>query len=442
MKKLTGKQVWINLFAFSILLTTLSCKKPANTEDMDEAARGTLSPSPVGLPVGEPYVEWIGSEGGVVKSPDGTIEIDIPEGALTQETEIGIQPLTHTSGGRMGSSYRLTPHGTILKKEITIRFSYQKQERLVSSAKVLRIAYQNHKGIWTTVSGTTIDPVQKTVSVKTTHFSDWGLISAMYLTPTITTVGLGEKVNLKALLYVHGDDVTIEKLIEDSFNDSLSVISPTDIPTKLDEKYIVGWKLSGPGQLTGKGNEATYTAPAATPSSKTATVTLELNVKGAKVLLISTIYLVEDGIQISIDGGPWTTHAGMAAKIPELPLYSLGNLRISTDLPQITIQWPAMEGSNANGQYPWSMLSDEDQHVVFEYFEPDLKHMYASIYQTGPDTKDSEGFLSVEEITKDGKKYITGVFAIDHAGYFEQSATGDQLKVSSIIGQFRVLRNW
>jgi hypothetical protein len=109
-------------------------------------------------------------------------------------------------------------------------------------------------------------------------------------------------------------------------------------------------------------------------------------VKGAKVLLISTIYLIEDGIQISIDGGPWTTHTGMAAKIPELPLYSLGNLRISTDLPQITIQWPAMAGSNANGQYPWSMFVDEEEHVIFQYAEPDLKHLYASVYRVGPDT--------------------------------------------------------
>lgn len=436
MKRLTSKQVWATILLPIFFFSFLSCKKPDHIEDSDETGGGTVSA--VGKPIGEPYTEFVGPEGGLVKSPDGTIEIEIPEGALSKETEIGIQPLSNTCGGGLGNSYRLTPHGTTFKKPVTIRFSYQKMERLVSSTKTLKIAYQNNEGVWTTVGSTAIDPVQKTVTVQSTHFSDWAQIEAMVLTPPVKTVGLGEQVNLKAVIYVHSD---AEDLIA-PLGKELPAIDANDVPIKLDPKYIVGWSLSGPGQLTGKGNEAIYTAPSAKPASKTATVTVELNVKGVKVLLISTIYLIEDGIQLSIDGGPWTTHAAMASKTPGLPMYSLGNLRISNDLPQITIQWPVMAGSNSNGKYPWSMFSDEEEHVVFEYADPDLKHIYASIYQIDSDRKDSEGFLSVEEITKDGKKYITGIFAIDHAGYFETFTDGKQLKVSSIIGQFKVQRNW
>jgi hypothetical protein len=35
----------------------------------------------VGQPIGEKYTEFVGPEGGIVKSPDGRVEIDIPAGA-------------------------------------------------------------------------------------------------------------------------------------------------------------------------------------------------------------------------------------------------------------------------------------------------------------------------------------------------------------------------
>lgn len=438
MKKLTRNRAWLHVLLLTFLFTMHSCKKPSTTDEPDAPDTGTITPSPIGQPQGEAYFEWIGTAGGTVKSPDGSLEIEIPQGALTQETEIGIEPLTHTSASGYGNSYRLTPHGVTFKKPVTIRFFYQKHERLISNSKTLQIAYQNDKGIWTCVSGAAIDPAQKTITVPTTHFSDWALIGSMVLSPTLTTVGLGEQINLKALLYVHAN---VEEFLAPLTKDA-PVIGPTDVPTKLDEKYIVRWTLNGPGQLTGTGNEATYKAPSTTPTNKTATVTLELNVKGTQVLLISTIYLIEEGIQLSIDGGPWQTYAGMARKLSEESGYTMANLRISTDLPQITFMWPVTPGKNANGQYQWSMIANADNATTFEYFEPDLKHMYVSVYQVGPDMKDSEGFLSVEEITEGGKKYITGVFAIDHAGYFESSQNDEQLKVSSIIGQFKVQRSW
>lgn len=438
MKKLTLRQAWATFVMLTLMLTMHSCKKTSRADEPDAPNTNTVTPSPVGQPTGEAYVEWIGTEGGIVKSPDGGIEIDIPQGALTQETEIGIEPLTNTSTSGYGKSYRLTPHGTNFKKPVTIRFFYHQHERLISNTQTLQIAYQNDKGIWTCVSGAAFDPVKKALAIETTHFSDWALIGSMVLSPTLTTVGLGEQVNLKALLYVHAN---VEEFLAPLTKEA-PAIGPNDIPIKLDEKYIVRWTLNGPGQLTGKGNEATYTAPSATPANKTATVTLELNVKGIKVLLISTIYLVEEGIQIRIDGGPWKTYAGMASKFRGEDIYSIANLRISNDLPQITFMWPATPGKSSNGQYSWSMIASADKSTAFEYFEPDLKHMYVSVYQVDQDMKDSEGFLSVEEITEGGKKYITGVFAIDQAGYFESTRNDEQLKVSSIIGQFKVQRTW
>jgi hypothetical protein len=249
-------------------------------------------------------------------------------------------------------------------------------------------------------------------------------------------VGLNESVRLKALRYLfpanEGDFLVPLSLPEAGAGE----------PMLLENWYIVGWSLNGPGKLEAKGNEAVYTAPSAKPANKTATVTVELNVQGRQVLLISTIHIIEEGIDISIDGGPWKMYTGMATKMPGLKKYTLGNLRLSSDLPQIVFMWPLTSGGKADGTYQWSMFSDEQYNVVFEYATPDLSKIYASVYDEQENSPvDSGGFISMEEKEEGGKRYLTGMFAVDQSGLY-QTSTGEQVKVSSIVGTFKVQRSW
>lgn len=432
MKRIRITPAW-QWFALIMIMIVLSyCTHPSDPQSAEPDIEAKPSPKPVGTSVGEPYYEWIGIEGGTIKSPDGSVELVFPAGALEEDTEIGIEPIKNTGPGGKGNSFRLTPHGKTFKKPVTIRFNYSKQQQFLSSSKPLEIAYQDDKGIWTCVGKTQLDETGKTVSVQADHFSDWAFIASMELTPIVTTVGLGEQVNLKAIRYVF-------PLNNDDFLVPLSVPSGTGDPVKLESNYIVGWTLSGPGKLEGKGSEAVYTAPATTPASNTATVTVELNVKGKKVLLISTIYIVKDGISISIDGGAWITYPAMAAKAGNF--YSMNNIKVSEDQPQITFLWPAANQSS-NGQYNWSMFGSTEANSTFQYFVPGLTHVYASIYKDGPDVFDSGGFLSVEESQEGSKKYISGVFAVDQAGFFEKTIDGKQLKISSVKGIYKVQRGW
>jgi ABC-type transport system substrate-binding protein len=208
----------------------------------------------------------------------------------------------------------------------------------------------------------------------------------------------------------------------------------------LEKSYIVGWTLNGPGKLDVKGNEAVYTAPSAPAANKTATITVELNVQGIQVLLISTIFILEDGIEISIDGGPWETWTGMATKVPEFNKYSLGSLRTSSDIPQIVFMWP-MTGQKANVMYDWSAFGEDESHVVFEYATPDLQKIYASFYEdVNHEVRNSGGMIMVEEMEKNGKKYLVGSFAINQAGV--TNAGEGQVGISNIFGTFKVQRSW
>ena len=431
MKKFTQFLI-VFFFACCLIAFNTSCKK----KDIEQPEQPAETVRPVGEPIDAATTETIDNNGGIVKSQDGQLEIEIPAGALSQPTDISIQPVKNTAVSGIGFSYRLTPHGKVFQKKVTIRFHYLKQARRLSSKQPLEIAWQNEKGIWTCTGGTTNDTLHNTISVQTDHFSDWALIAAMELTPVIKTVGLSESVPLKAVLYVHPLNEDNDLLIP------LTVPNATNgVATKLDAKYIVKWTLNGPGTLTGNGADAVYTAPSAKPANKTAVVTLELNVHGTKVLLISTIHIIDEGISISIDGGAWNTYPGMAVTMPSLQRYNISSLRTTTDIPQIVFQWPQTAAQKADGVWGWNMLGEEGSHVVFEYSDGSLNSIYASVYDDDVDTYDSPGFLSVEEMEEGGKKYLTGYFAVDKAGLID-AATGQQVKVSGIMGTFKVQRNW
>lgn len=86
------------------------------------------------------------------------------------------------------------------------------------------------------------------------------------------------------------------------------------------------------------------------------------------------------------------------------------------------------------------MLENGENANIFEYFEPNRKHLYASIFRNEQDeTRDSNGILDLKEHTINGKKYISGLLFIEPSGYFELSVDGNQLKISRIHGAFRVL---
>jgi hypothetical protein len=47
----------------------------------------------------------------------------------------------------------------------------------------MRIAYQSEKGIWMSPATKSLDTTARTLSVETTHFSDWSNASASYDDP-------------------------------------------------------------------------------------------------------------------------------------------------------------------------------------------------------------------------------------------------------------------
>ena len=115
----------------------------------------------------------IGPAGGKLASSDGVLSLIVPPGALTADTQIGIQPITNLAPGAVGTSYRLTPEGQVFATPAQLVFAFTDTELAGSVLAVLRIAYQDDKGQWRAPKSVARDASAHSVSVTTMHFSDW-----------------------------------------------------------------------------------------------------------------------------------------------------------------------------------------------------------------------------------------------------------------------------
>ena len=110
----------------------------------------------------------VGSEGGVVKSPDGDILIDIPRHALSSPTTIG---LTKVPGsGPIGSAYQLAPEGVIFNQPVIVTMKYD-PANLPSTVTQDDLFLVLGNGFPRKLHGLLVDKRARTVSCTTMSFS-------------------------------------------------------------------------------------------------------------------------------------------------------------------------------------------------------------------------------------------------------------------------------
>src|SRR5688572_18112074 len=99
------KRILFAVAMLSILLEGCSGESPTSQQPL------TGSPTAVGVSVGVRTEATIGPAGGELFSADSLVKLDVPAGALGNQTTISIEPLTNYAPGGMGRAYRLLPSG-------------------------------------------------------------------------------------------------------------------------------------------------------------------------------------------------------------------------------------------------------------------------------------------------------------------------------------------
>jgi hypothetical protein len=121
----------------------------------------------------------IGVAGGNTAIPSGNLAIAIPRGALSQDVTIRIETITEVAPRGIGAIQKLSPEGTEFQKPVTLTFKYDETELTQKKTypELLRVATRKANGGWETLKKIKLNKANKTVSVETTHFSDWSIIS-------------------------------------------------------------------------------------------------------------------------------------------------------------------------------------------------------------------------------------------------------------------------
>ncbi|MBS0031624.1 hypothetical protein ACTJJ0_30750 [Chitinophaga sp. 22321] len=411
------------LKATLLALLLASCRGKENIDPQipDPGNNGVAVPT--GVIDGIPVTKTIGPAGGTITTNDAHISIDIPAGAINSATEFTVQPITNTNIAGLGKAFRITPHQTLAKPAI-ITFHYESGDLGRTFAEALGIAYQDNSGKWKAVGGVQLDKEMKSISVKTTHFSDWSFFEAIFIDPGETFTDPGSTVKMAVKSYF---DAGMEDLLSPLTKEGTEtyINSPkNDLPLK----YIEKWELAGAGKLTTDGSHAIYQAPAAIPVTNPATISVRLKLKnGAMGLVLANIFVVPEGIAVKIDGGEWQLLEAATGSSGN-GVNRIGGLPREGSYPECSVTWLGVP----TGRRAWSEQT---------YFQMQLagSHTFLSYYSVGQTSLPSPGYLDVSSIGTAGG-YITGAFRMDRAS--SQKPEGDHViyREHKIDGVFRVKR--
>jgi len=362
----------------------------------------------VGNPDGAMESKVIGVNGGTFTTADGRLSINFPQGALSSDNTITVQPITNNTPGGAGNAYRITPHNVSFAKPVSITFNYSQEDLSKTIPGAMAIAYQDAKGVWQAVGGGSNDTTAKKVTVNTTHFSDWSMFMMYEMEPNVDFVDPGGSTILKVIKRINTDD--------------LIVPIPAGPVTDSIEAEIKEWKLAGPGTLSPNANIALYTAPSTIPDKLPVAVTAELKTKTGKYLYVANIYIGGEGVTFRIDKGPWKHGVCQAGvKMISTPL---GDERFFTAaIPGtgngdgVTFHW--MGHPKVGGTDKWTL-----QFPNFQYsYKDGSKSIYYFQYALPSGTASAGGIRWTESVEMP-TYYTSGVFTINTSGKLTVPSAG------------------
>ncbi|MNZ65478.1 hypothetical protein D3C78_836740 [compost metagenome] len=314
----------------------------------------------------------------------------------------------------------MSPHGQQFSKPVTIKFHYKDEQ--VSCSEALGIAYQDNEGKWKAVGGVVVDAVNKTITAKTTHFSDWSFFEAFSLLPEKSYLNPGEKVSLKITHFLDaGDGLFLVPLIPEKTEVYLTE------GKELQSKYIDEWKLVGEGNLVPQGVKAEYTAPAKIPTNNPAVISVRIK-DGSKAvgLLISRVFVAPEGVSLKINGGEWITMP-MGMVQSAAGVYNIMADKAGSAYPFVNIIWrdPVL------GEKNWKI----DESIKFGY-KPNQQSEYNHFYISGDAAVPSPGSLNITQYGKVGE-YVLGTFTLKKSGLI---STNSLPAIANIEGVIRIKR--
>jgi len=263
-----------------------------------QGSGGTAQPTPtaVGTNFGSASTGTIGATGGTLSSLDSGLTVSIPAGALTKDTIIGIQPITNNAHGKLGIAYRMTPDGLKFSNPVSLTLKYDDAELNGTSADALGVAFQTADGYWQWVSDPVIDTTAKTITVTTSHFSDFSGVKGFVIDPASKTILANTSVTLSVWsCYDPGGDPP-----EIRGYGYVCEPATTESGSPVRNATVSEWSVNGipggnetVGSVISLAEVASYSAPWTKPTPATVNVTARVSAGGKTTLATSQITITE-----------------------------------------------------------------------------------------------------------------------------------------------------
>lgn len=409
----------LNVYLMGVLcaVSIFACKKDKVKPVDEESSEVVALVRPKGVSTGAAVTRRIGPAGGVLTSSECGLSIHIPAGALKAETNIGIEPITRTNIAGAGKSFRLSPHDVQFEKSVSLIYAFSVETDSIAMMETFGFSYQMASGAWKFVGASSYDIQGKTVTFKTTHFSDWSMMNRVSLSPLHASLEPGDKQVVKALIYTQSK---YEDLLVPLTGDGASEPGyPVGTPVPLPSKYIKSWDLTGPGKIiSSNGSTITYQAPATVNGFTNATVSLSLNapVTGT-FMLLSNIEIMGDGwAELNVSNG----------KFPVTPAVKSGQRYLLSNPDaegggQFLLTW-----TGGVGTYAYDLTPAGNK---FHFLIGNGGYVSSYVDPLQKDLLPSGGSIN---ITKMDNKWVEGNFTVPNAGI------GPLLiNTASITGRFK-----
>ncbi len=309
-----------------LLVATSACHE----NSIPEPTEGSTTVEPIktrhGALMGAPVTKAIGPSGGELQMPDNSIRLSVPAGAVGAATTFSIQQVENTFPGSTGRSYRLLPEGVKFSKPVTLTLSYEGTTLQGGNPEFLYLTYQDADGFYRVATNTFLNKESKTLTVETTHFSDWTYFETILLVADNSYLNKGESTKLKVMEYMNYD-------LTGDGDPKLGVLQEySNSRTKFD------WSINyGGGTVTpDKPGAATFKAPASVPEVNPVGVGVRLsnfnvivnkndptrNYAGKDVLLLQK--------EIQIGGEQFLEYTLNGVKLFNPGDYENGSIRVDT----------------------------------------------------------------------------------------------------------------
>jgi hypothetical protein len=271
-----------------------ACKKTNDSGGNNSGGSDTTNIpyiTPLGDTAGTPVSGPIGASGGTLTSSDGRVQLVVPAGALSQTTNITIQPIVNLCPGGIGLAYNLLPNGTQFAVPASLIFKYTSDEVNGTDPFLVTSAFQDSVGAWE-VNDTEkdVDTVNNKISFDINHFTPYNFVPEIVVIPNPLYVIENQTSVVKVKVWVipkHG-----------TYKGGKYILSISDVA----KSSVSNWQLhnyqaaGADGTLVGNGNTAVYQAPANIDENKNVEVSCDINLsatvnlKGGKTRVYNALH--------------------------------------------------------------------------------------------------------------------------------------------------------